>query len=76
MGQMTGLLALMPWPMIGVNGVVNAISRCLGAVGLRRACITAYSAVSLCLALNQLVMFAGCDGRSCRCCPVWGGLVI
>ncbi len=53
---------------------VNAISRRLAAVGLRRAYRTAYSAVQLCLALNQLVMFAGCDERSCRCCPVWGGL--
>ena len=52
---------------------VNALSRGLAAVGLRHACITAYSAVSLCLALNQLVKYAGCDGSSCRRCPVWGG---
>lgn len=70
MGQMTGLLALVSLgPTVWFY--VNAISRCLAAVGLKHACIMTYSAVSLCLALTT----AGCDGRSCHRCPVWGGLV-
>ena len=64
---------------IGVNGVI--VCECAQQVSC---CCCPYTCLyyglicsddkCLCLALNQIVIFAGCDKRSCHHCPVWAVL--